>query len=131
MLREDPRQREDVYPADGARADQWHARGDDTRQHREWEEEGRRRVAEQRRQEQDGILRRQREADHAAQAARLGQPTGQNQGVTGPVMPVSSPVQYPSISASVNTTSATSGPNTGYLQMPLESPTRCVIFEEL
>ncbi|KAI0264044.1 hypothetical protein BGY98DRAFT_1044115 [Russula aff. rugulosa BPL654] len=124
LLREDPRRREDVYPADGARADQWHARGDDARQRHEWEEEGRRRVAEQRRLEQEGILRRQREAEHAAQAARFGQPNGQNQGVTGPVMPVSSPVQYPSISASVTTASAPSGPITGYLQMPLESPTR-------
>jgi STAM-binding protein len=128
LLREDPRRREDVYPADGARADQWHARGDDARQRHEWEEEGRRRVAEQRRLEQEGILRRQREAEHAAQAARFGQPNGQSQGVTGPVMPVSSPVQYPSISASVTTASAPSGPITGYLQMPLESPTRCVIF---
>ena len=131
LLREDPRQREDIYPADGARADQWHARGDDTHQRREWEEEGRRRVGEQRRLEQDGIIRRQREADHAAQAARLGQPTGQNQGVTGPVMPISSPVQYPSISASVTTAPAPSGPITGYLQMPLESPTRCVIVSSL
>lgn len=127
LLREDPRRREDVYPVDGARPDQWHARGDDTRQRREWEEEGRRRVAvaEQRRLEQDGIARRQREADHAAQAARLGQPTGQNQGVTGSVPSL---VQYPSLSASVTTASAPSGPITGYLQMPLESPTRCVIF---
>jgi STAM-binding protein len=125
LLREDPRRREDVYPADGARADQWHAREDDTRRRREWEE-GRHRVVDQRRFEQDGILRRQQEADHAAQAARLGQPTGQNQGVTGPaVMP---PVQYPSISASATTASAPSGPMTAYLQMPLESPTRCVIF---
>jgi STAM-binding protein len=128
LLREDPRRREDVYTADGARADQWHAREDDTRRRREWEEEGRRRAAEQRRLENDGILRRQQEADHAAQAARLGQPTGQNQGVTGPVMPVSSPVQYPSISASVTTAPAPSGPMTAYLQMPLESPTRCVIL---
>jgi hypothetical protein len=123
LLREDPRRREDVYPADGVSTDQWHARGDDTRRRREWEEEGRR-LAEQRRLEQDGISRRQREADHAAQAARLGQPTGQNQGVTGPgAIPVSSPVQYPSISA--NAASASSGPITAYLQMPLESPTRC------
>ena len=107
LLREEPRQREEVYPADGARAEQWHARGDDTgRRH----EEGRRQMTEQRRQEQDGILRRQREAEHAAQAARLGQPTGQNQGVT--ITPTSA--------------SASSGPITGYLQMPLESPTRCV-----
>ena len=128
LLREDPRRLEDVYPADGARADQWHAREDDTRQRREWEGEGRRRVAEQRRLEQDGIIRRQQEADHAAQAARLGQPTGQNQGIIGPVMPISSSVQYPSISGSASTASVPSGPITGYLQMPLESPTRCVIF---
>jgi len=114
--------REDVYPADGARADQWHARGDDTRRRREWEEEGQRRVAEQRRLEQDGNSRRQREADHGAQAARLGQLPGQNQGVTGPAMP---PVQYPSISAT--TASVPSGPITA-LQMPLESPSRCVVF---
>jgi STAM-binding protein len=129
LLREDPRRREDVYSVDGARADQWHAREDDTRR-REWEEEGRRRVAEQRRVEQDGILHRQREAEHAAQAARLGQPTGQSQSVTGPVMPVSSPVQYPSISASAMTASGP-GPMTAYLQMPLESPTRCVIYGRL
>ena len=128
LLREDPRRREDAYPpADGAHADQWHARGDDARRRREWEEEGRRRVAEQRRLEQEGIIRRQREADHAAQAARLGQPTGQNQGVTAPVIPVSS-VQYPTISASATTALVPPGPITGYLQMPLESPTRCVIF---
>ena len=57
------------------------------------EEEGRRRAEEQHRQEVDGILRRQREAEHAAQAARLGQPTGQNQRVTASVMPVS-PAEY-------------------------------------
>jgi len=114
LLREEPRRRsEEVYPADGARAEQWHARGDDSSRRREWEEEGQRRMTEQRRLEQDGILRRQREAEHAAQAARLGQSTGQNQAVV--------PVQYPGITAP-----ASSGPITGYLQMPLESPTRCV-----
>jgi STAM-binding protein len=113
LLREEPRRGEEVYPADGARAEQWHAREDDTRRRREWEEEGRRRTTDQRRQEQDGILRRQREAEHAAQSARLGQSTGQHQ--------VVSSVQYPAIAAP-----ASSGPITGYLQMPLESPTRCV-----
>jgi STAM-binding protein len=116
LLREEPRRHEEVYPADGARAEQWHAHEDDTRRRHEWEEEGRRRMTEQRQQEQDGILRRQREAEHAAQAARLGQPTGHNQGAT-----VAPTVQYPAISAP-----APSGPITGYLQMPLESPTRCV-----
>ena len=129
MVREEPRRSEEVYAADGARAEQWHAHEDDTRRRREWEEEGRRRVTEQRRieqdgiirrqreAEQDGIVRRQREAEHAAHAVRLGPPTGQNQAVTiAPVAPPAS-VQYPS---------ASSGPITGYLQMPLESPTRCV-----
>jgi hypothetical protein len=88
--------REEVHPAHGTCTDQWNARESDTL---------RCRVAEQHRQEVDGILRRQREAEHAAQAARLGQPTGQNQGVIASVTPVSS-VQYPS----------------------LESPTRCVIL---
>jgi STAM-binding protein len=73
-------------------------------------------MTEQSRQEQDGILRRQREAEHAAQAARLGQSAGQHQ----VVVPASS-VQYPAIAGP-----ASSGPITGYLQMPLESPTRCV-----
>ena len=130
LVREDPRRREDVYSADGARTGQWHTRGDDTHRRREWEEDGRR-VAEQRRSEQDGILRRQREADHAAQAARIGQPAGQNQGVIGPVMPVSASVQYPSLSASATAASASSGPIPDYLQMPLESPARCVIFAGL
>ena len=117
MVREEPRRSEEVYGADGARAEQWHAHEDDTRRRREWEEEGRRRVTEQRRVEQDGIMRRQRESEHAAHAVRLGPPTGQNQAVTiAPVAPPAS-VQYPS---------ASSGPITGYLQMPLESPTRCV-----
>ncbi len=120
LLREDPRRHEEVYPVDGARED-------DPRRRREWEEEGRHRLAEQRRLEQDGILRRQRESEYAAQAARVGQPTGQNQGVTAPVMPVYSSVQYPSTSAT--TASAPSGPITGHLQMPLESQMRCVIFE--
>jgi hypothetical protein len=109
------REREEVYPADGARTEQRQARGDDVRRHREWEEDGRRQMN---RQEQDGILHRQREAEHAAQAARLGPPPGQNHGVT--IAPVG-PVQYPGASAS-----GSSGLIAGYLQMPLESPTRCV-----
>jgi hypothetical protein len=112
-----------------------YAREDDTLRHREWEEEGRRRMTEQRRQEQDGILRRQSEATHAAQAARLGHPTGQNPSVTvAPAGPVSASfsapmpsIQYPSISAPA-TASAQSGPIAAHLQMPLESPTRCVIL---
>ena len=107
LVREEPRWSEEVYAADGARAEQWHAHGDDTRWRLEWEEEGRCRMAVQLRIEQDAIIRRQREADHAAQAMRLGQSTGQNQAVTiAPVAPSSS-VQYPS-------------------QMPLESPIRFV-----
>jgi hypothetical protein len=102
LLREDPRQREDVYPADGAREDRRRLR-------RRCEEEVRRWVAGQRRLE-----------------PRLGQPTGQNQGVTGPVMPVSSPVQYPSFSASAWDPF---GPITAYLQV--ERTTRCVIFRGL
>jgi STAM-binding protein len=133
-LRDMPRRHEQVYPADGARSDQLYAREDDANRRREWEEEGRRQIAEQRRQEQDGILRRQQEADHAAQAARLGHPTGQSQSVTAaPAVPLSASfsapapsIQYPSIlgpSAPVS-----SGPTNAYMQMPLESPTRCVIF---
>jgi hypothetical protein len=85
LLREDPR------------ADQLQARVEDTRRRREWEE-GRRCVEQE--------LRRQQEANDAAAAARLGQPT----------------------SISVFTVPAPSVPMTTYLQMPLESPTRCVIF---
>ena len=128
ILRDAPRRREETYPADGA---QMYAREDDTRRRREWEEEGRRRMTDQRRQEQDGILRRQQEADHAAQAARLGHPTGQNPSVNVAASasfsaPVPS-IQYPSVSAPA-TVSATSGPIAAHLQMPLESPTRCVIL---
>ena len=102
-----PRQNEEVYPADGARAEQWHAHGDGTRRRREWEEEELRTMMEHHRIEQDEILRKQREVDLAAQAMRRRQSTGQNQAVTiTPVTPSSS-VQYPS-------------------QMPLESPTRFV-----
>ena len=99
---EEPRQSEEVYPADGACAQQWS---------RKWEEEGWRRMTEQRRQEEDGILWRHGEAEHAAQAARCGQSTYQNYGVT--IAPVS--VQYPNASAL-----GSSGPVTGYLQMPIE-----------
>ena len=99
---EEPRQSEEVYPADGARAQQWS---------RKWEEEGWRRMTEQRRQEEDGILWRHGEAEHAAQAARCRQSTYQNYGVT--IAPVS--VQYPNASAL-----GSSGPVTGYLQMPIE-----------
>ena len=65
-------------------------------------------MAEQHRQEQDSILQRQLEAEiaalanHGAQAARLGQLTGQNYGVT------------------IALVSETSSPITGYPQMPLE-----------
>ena len=125
-LRDVPRRREEAYLADGARED-------DARRRREWEEDGRRQ--EQRRQEQDGILRRQREAEHAAQTARLGHPSGQNQSVTAaPTAPISaslsapvSSIQYPSTSVPATSASGSSGPITAYMQMPLESPTRCVI----
>ncbi|KAH9996100.1 hypothetical protein BJV77DRAFT_193597 [Russula vinacea] len=79
---EEPRQSEEVYPTDGARVEQWQARVDDVRRRRKWEDNGWRQLAEQRRQEQDGILQRQIEAEIAAvavQTAGLGQPTGQNQ----------------------------------------------------
>ena len=132
VLRDAPRRRDDSYSGDGA---QMYAREDDTRRRREWEEEGRRRMTEQRHQEQDGILRRQEEAEHAVQAARLGRPTGQNLSVTvAPAVPVSASfsapvqsIQYPSIPAPA-TASASSGPVAARLQMPLESPTRCVIL---
>jgi len=132
VLRDAPRRRDETYSAEGA---QMYAREDDTRRRREWEEEGRRRMTEQRRHEQDGILRRQREADHVAQTTRLGHPTGQNPNVTiAPAVPVSASfsapvpsIQYPSISAPA-TASASSGPIAEHLQMPLESPTRCVIL---
>ncbi|KAH9955369.1 hypothetical protein BC827DRAFT_879728 [Russula dissimulans] len=128
VLRDEPRQDEESYPADASRSD-FHAREDDNRRRREWEEEGQRRMTDQRRQEQDGILRRQREADLAAQAARAGQPTGQNQSVTtAPISasmsyPTPIQIQYPSVSGPA---SVSSGPITGQMQMPLESPTRCV-----
>ena len=47
LLRENLHRREDVYPADGARADQWHPRVDDTCRHHEREEEGRHLATEQ------------------------------------------------------------------------------------
>lgn len=128
-LRDMPRRNEQVYSADGARSEQLYTHEDDVNRRREWEEEARRLVTEQRRQEQDGILRRQREAEHAAQATRLGHTTGQNQSVTT-ALPLSasfsapgSSIQYPSISGAP----ASSGPMNAHLQMPLESPTRCVI----
>ena len=128
VLRDARRRRDDSYSGDGA---QMYAREDDTRRRRESEEV----ITEQRRQEQDGILRRQQDAEHAAQAARLGHRTGQNLSVTtAPAVPVSAsfsaPVpstQYPSISAPA-TASASTGPIATDLQMPLESPTRCVIL---
>jgi hypothetical protein len=109
LLREDPRRREDVYPADGAREEH-------TRLRRMREEAMRRWVEMQRLRQQDSILSLQREADYAAQV-------GQNQGVTDQEMPVSSSVQYPSFSASAWDPF---GPIA-----PLESPTRCVIFRGL
>jgi STAM-binding protein len=135
-LRDMPRRQEQVYSADGARPEQLYAREDDANRRREWEEEGRRQIAEQRRQEQDGILRRQQEADHAAQAARLGHPTGQNRSVTAaPAVPLSASfsapapsIQYPSVLGPAPTAPVSSGPTNAYMQMPLESPTRCVIF---
>jgi STAM-binding protein len=133
MLRDETRRREEASFVDEMRFDQLRlTHEDDTRRHREREEEGRRRITEQRRQEQDGILRRQQEADYAAQSARLGQPTGQNQSVTIPqAAPISTSlsapaVQYPSASGPPAAALASSGPITKYLQMPLESPTRYV-----
>ena len=82
LLREDPRRHEDVYPTDGTRENRTHLRRMREQEVRLW-------VAGQRRLEQDGTLRRQRMAD-ATQPAGLGQLTGQDQGVTGPIMPVSS-----------------------------------------
>ncbi|KAI0249307.1 hypothetical protein BJV78DRAFT_707502 [Lactifluus subvellereus] len=132
MLRDETRRRGEASFADGAHSEQLRlAREDDMRRHREREEEGRRQMAEQRRQEQDGILRRQREAEYAAQAARLGQPTGQNQRITipqaGPVSAShSAPAfQYPSAPGPVTAAPATSGPVAR--QMPLQSPNRYVI----
>ena len=96
--------REAVNPANGTCEDQWRACEDDTRWRREWKEEVQRWVVGQRRLEQDGTIRQQREADHnhAARTSREGE--------AGLVMPVSS--------ASATTASA-SGPITAYL---LEGP---------
>ena len=132
MLRDETRRRGEAPFADGAHSEQLlQAREDDVRRHRERDEEGRRRMMEQRRQEQDGILRRQREAEYAAEAARLGPPTGRNQSVAGPVSAShSAPAvqQYSSASGPVTAASASSGPAARYLQMPLESPNRYVIL---
>jgi STAM-binding protein len=130
-LHDEPRQYE-PYSADAAHSEQFRAaREDDARRRREWEEEGRHRTREQRRQEQDGILRRQREADLAARAARVGQPTGQNHGATiAPIPAFPTPaIQYPSVSGPAPSASASSGSIAGQLLMPLESPTRCVILD--
>jgi hypothetical protein len=113
LLREDPRCREDVYPADGAREEH-------TRLRRMREEAMRRWVEMQRLpvRQQDSISSLQRAADYAA-------PAGQSQNVTDQKILVSSPVQYPSFSASAWDPQAF-GPIA-----PLESPTRCVIFRGL
>ena len=100
---EEPCQSEEVYSANGARVEQWQAHVDDVRRRRKWEDNGWRQMVEKRRQEQDGILQRQIEAEIAAlsvQAAGLGQPTGQNQ-------------NHAPVSAS-----GTSGPITGYPDAP-------------
>ncbi|KAI0062561.1 hypothetical protein BV25DRAFT_1885276 [Artomyces pyxidatus] len=73
------------------------------------EEEVRRRVEERRRQEQDGIVRRQQEANAAADAAR--------QSVTVPAPQTPSTIAMP-------TATFSRGASAGFLQMPLESPTR-------
>ena len=80
--------------ADGVRSEQSRlAREDDVRRRREHEEGERRRLAEQRQHEQNGILRRQQEAEIAAQAARFGQLSGQSQQNVAILQPS---VQYPS-----------------------------------
>jgi len=126
-LRDEPYRVEDSHSADAVRSD-FQAGVDDHRRRREWEEDGWRWMTEQRRQAQDGILRRQQESDLAAHAARVGQPTGQNQSVTvAPIpAPVSYPIQYPSVSGPGPSVSVPSGPIASQLQMPIESPTRYV-----
>ncbi|KAI0265418.1 hypothetical protein BC834DRAFT_879357 [Gloeopeniophorella convolvens] len=138
MQREEARRREEASAADRARSEQAHlSREDEARRRRDYEEDGRRRLAlDQRRQEQDGILRRQKEAEYAAQAARYGQTAGQTQVI---MMPQPTPAslsapsvnQYASVPASGPAPSAPVTPGLaagpGYLLptgMPLESPTR-------
>jgi STAM-binding protein len=121
MLRDETRRREEASSIDEIRFDQLRLTDEDGR-HQEREQDGQRRITEQRQQERDGILRRQQEAEYAAQSARLGQPAGQNQSVTMPQAAV------PSIPGPRNLAPATSsGPIARHLQMPLESPTRYVI----
>lgn len=123
ILRDETRRREETS-AGGVRPEQSRlAREDDVRRRREHEEGERHRLAEQRRHEQSGILRRQQEAEFAAQAARFGQPGGQNQSVA---MPQPS-VQYPSVPGLLTSAPAPTGQVASHLQMPLESPTRYVI----
>ncbi|KAH9974434.1 hypothetical protein BGW80DRAFT_1304054 [Lactifluus volemus] len=109
MLRDETRRRE-ASSIDDIRFDQLRLTDEDgARRHGEREQEGQRRITEQRQQERD-------EAEYAAQSARLGQPAGQNQSVTMPQEAV------PSIPGLAPATS--SGPIARHLQMPLESPTR-------
>ena len=124
MLRDETRRSEEASSIDEIRFDQLRLTDEDgARRHREREQEGQRRITEQRQRERDGILRRQQEAEYAAQSARLGQPAGQNQSVTMPQ------AAMPSIPGPRNLAPAvSSGPIAQHLQMPLESPTRYVIW---
>ena len=128
MLRDEARRRgEPPSSADGVRSEQSRlAREDDVRRRREHEEGERRRLAEQRQHEQNGILRRQQEAEIAAQAARFGQLSLQNQqNVTIP----KPSVQYPSVPVPLTSAPAPTGQIANHLQMPLESPTRYAIHQ--
>ena len=98
---------------------------------RKREEEARRRIedmrittAEQRRQETEGITRRQQESEAAARAVR-----GQDPAMPQPAIALAMPTAArASSSTATSPFLAESGePSSGFLQMPLESPTRCVL----
>lgn len=88
---------------------------------RKQEEELRRRVEEKRRQEQEGIARRQQESDAAARAARQGTASNSTGGGTRLAMP------QPAASLAMPQPASSSSPiSAPLLQLPLESPSRCV-----
>jgi len=92
---------------------------------RKREEEIRRRKEDVRKQEQDGIARRQHEAEVAYRAAR---------GVSDIAMPqpssstVMTGATFPSSTYGPQTDVLRAGQSNGILQLPLESPTRCVCY---
>ncbi|KAI0045627.1 hypothetical protein FA95DRAFT_1560979 [Auriscalpium vulgare] len=101
--------RQDWTRAEQARMERERGSQDDPS--RRQQDEGRRRVDDRRRREQEGILRRQAEADAAADAAR--QPS--TYAMPALAMPTANVATAPMSRA---------GLNAGVIPMPLESPTR-------